>query len=163
MRLRVCAVLVVSGSLAAAPAAAEGDGSPVFVIPGKRGVPVIVNGYGLDASYSVVEGDFGLSRPGSVNPVIVAGPRLPPMLPPVKHYYPGTGETPGYGRLEVQPPPNRRLPPKAESYHRSWQTSSDPLPASTDPPYPITIEPDVNVDNPWGPRRDRPRRHRRGR
>ena len=48
--------------LASAPARAEGEG-PVIVIPSRPGVPVVING--RDASYAVVEGDWGLSRPGA--------------------------------------------------------------------------------------------------
>jgi hypothetical protein len=43
-------------------AIARADHAPVLVIPGKPGIPVVINGY--DASYTVVEGDWGLSRPG---------------------------------------------------------------------------------------------------
>ena len=103
-------VAVLCGwALGATPARA--DGSPVFVVPGKPGVPVIVNPLGFDASYTVVEGDFGLSRPGQVNPVIVGGPLVAPAP-----YYPGgyfprsDGQRPGYGRYEVDPGPNRRVP-----------------------------------------------------
>ena len=35
--------------------AALADSSPVLVIPGRAGVPIIING--VDASYAVVEGD----------------------------------------------------------------------------------------------------------
>jgi hypothetical protein len=131
-----------------APALA--DGSPVVVIPGRPDVPVFVNPYGFDASYTVVEGDFGLDRPAQVNPVIIAGPHVLPPPSLARPYYPGTGHVPGYGRLEVKPPPNRRLPPPAQTYYRTWGTASDPLPASTDPPYPITIAPSVGPWGPWG-------------
>ena len=47
---------------------------PVLVIPGKPGIPVVINGY--DASYTIVEGDWGLARPGQVPPVIVSGPLI---------------------------------------------------------------------------------------
>ncbi|HBF55564.1 MAG TPA: hypothetical protein DDW72_16910, partial [Afipia sp.] len=46
--------------------------------------------------------------------------------PEVGHYYPSAGRTPGYGRLEIQPPANRALPQPAESYHRSWSAQSAP-------------------------------------
>ena len=157
MRMRVVALL--SGSIiGSAPALA--DSGTYFVIPGRPDVPVIVNGYGFDASYTVVEGDFGLGKPVQVNPIIITGPHI--VRPPASggYYFPsGGGRTPGYGRLEVQPSPDRRLPAPAQSYSRSWGTSSDPLPASTDPPYPLTIEPYVGV-GPWGP--SGPRGPRRG-
>jgi hypothetical protein len=34
--------------------------------------------------------------------------------------------TPGYGRLEIVPPPNRPLPRPAQSYSRSWRMESPP-------------------------------------
>jgi len=40
--------------------AALADGAPVIVIPGRPGVPIIING--VDASYAVVEGDWGLGK-----------------------------------------------------------------------------------------------------
>jgi hypothetical protein len=159
MRGRV-GFIVLGCMLCGAPAYAA-DGSPVVVIPGRPDVPVFVNPYGFDASYTVVEGDFGLDRPAQVNPVIIAGPHVlpPPNFAP--HYHPGTGHVPGYGRHEVTPPPNRRKPPPAETYYRTWGTSSDPLPASTDPPYPITVQPMVGPWGPWGPWDRGDVRHRR--
>jgi hypothetical protein len=144
--MRVCAAIMLSG-LIIAPAPVRAEGTWV-VIPGRPDVPVIVNPYGLDASYTVVEGDFGLDRPAQVNPQIIAGPRVLPAPVRFKHYFPGYGDTPGYGRLEVEPPPNRKLPAPAQSYSRSWSTQSDPLPASTDPPYPISVD---AYTGPWGP------------
>ena len=41
---------------------------------------------------------------------------------------------PGYGRLEIEPPANRRLPQPAESYHQSWSAQSAPLPAQSNVP-----------------------------
>ena len=130
------------------------------MVPGKPGVPVIVNPLGFDASYTVVEGDFGLSRPGQVNPVIVGGPLVAPAP-----YYPGgyfprsDGQRPGYGRYEVDPGPNRRIPPPAQTYHRFWGTASDPIPATLDPP---AATPNINVDVLYGDRRWRRNRHRGG-
>jgi hypothetical protein len=144
MRRRV-GVVLFGWIFYSAPALAEGTW---VVIPGRPDVPVFVNPYGMNAAYSVVEGDFGLDRPAQVNPVIIDGPYLP--VPPnlTRRWFPGTGHVPGYGRYEVQPPPNRRKP--AQTYHRSWETSSDPLPASTDPPYPMSISPVVGPYGPWG-------------
>lgn len=148
MRLRVGAAVIVCGLMAGnVPARAQGTW---VVIPGRPDVAVIVNPYGYDASYTVVEGDFGLDRPAQVNPRIVAGPRVQPRPAQVKPYFPSMGETPGYGRDEAAPPPGYRPPAPAESFHRSWEAQSDPLPASTDPPYPITVQPMVG---PWGPRK----------
>jgi hypothetical protein len=56
--------------------------------------------------------------------------------PNVGHYYPTLGRTPGYGRLEIEPPSNRKLPQPAESYHESWSAQSAP-PASAQPEVPL--------------------------
>ena len=135
--------------MSGASALAEGTW---VVIPGRPDVPVFVNPYGLDASYTVVEGDFGLDRPAQVNPVIIAPPGVLPPPSMARHWFPGTGHVPGYGRYERQPPPNYRKPAPAQTYIRSWETSSDPLPASTDPPqqYPMSISPVVGPFGPWG-------------
>jgi len=125
MRVLHTALLLTIG---ASPAFAQYG--PVFVVPGKPGVPVIVNG--IDASWSVVQGEFGLARPGQVTPVVIATPlsgAAPNGAPGA--YYPADGKRPGYGRFEVVPPPNRPLPPPAPTYYRSWSSHSDPVPADT--------------------------------
>ncbi len=96
------------------------------VIPGRPGVPVLMNG--IDISYAVVEGDFGLGK-GVHNQPRVFGGRIVDLEPNVGHYYPSAGLNPGYGRLEIEPPANRKLPKPAESYHDSWSAHSDPQPA----------------------------------
>src|SRR5688572_24399133 len=89
------------------------DHEPVIVIPSRPGVPIMLNG--RDASYAVVEGDWGLARSIHVQPVITYGwnawAKDTWAKPPVAHYFPRSGEQPGYGRLEIQPPPNRLRPP----------------------------------------------------
>jgi hypothetical protein len=102
-----------------------------IVIPGRPGVPVIING--VDASYAVVEGDWGLGKGTHVEPTIYGGRYIDP-VPRVGHYYPSAGRMPGYGRLEIEPPANRRLPQPAESYHQSWSAQSAPLPAQSNVP-----------------------------
>ena len=82
-------------------AAALADSSPVLVIPGRPGVPVIING--VDASYAVVEGDWGLGKGVHVTPTVYGGRTIDP-APHVGHYYPSAGHQPGYGRLEIEPP-----------------------------------------------------------
>ena len=72
---RVVAVLFSAGGLACGTPAHARDVSAI-VIPGKPGVPVVINGY--DASYCIVEGDWGLARPGHVTPTIVACPLYVP-------------------------------------------------------------------------------------
>src|SRR6185295_18203051 len=101
MRLGVALAL----SVAMTPAAFAGGGFEI-VIPGRPGVPVIING--IDASYAVVEGEWGLGKRLHVQPTVYGGRYVDP-LPEVGHYYPSGGRSPGYGRLEVEPPANRKL------------------------------------------------------
>ncbi|MCC6888168.1 MAG: hypothetical protein IT536_06500 [Hyphomicrobiales bacterium] len=150
VRLSLAAVI---GMLGATLAAA--DHAPSLVVPGRPGIPVVINGY--DASYTVVEGDWGLSRPGAVPPVIVGGPLITPSPYQAGHYYPSRGRRPGYGRREVEPPPNRPLPPPVPGYYREWGTQSQELPASIDPPAyppPVIAAPTVELPD---RRRPRPR------
>jgi len=99
------------------------DIGPVIVIPGRPGVPIIING--VDASYTVVEGDWGLAKGQRVQPTVYGGRLIDP-VPHVGHYYPSAGLQPGYGRLEIEPPADRKLPQPAESYHQSWTSQSNP-------------------------------------
>ena len=120
---------------AALPARAA-DGFDM-VIPGRPGVPVIING--VDASYAVVEGDWGLAKSIHVQPTVYGG-RYVDGEPNVGHYFPSLGRKPGYGRLEIVPPANRVLPTPAESFHQSWSAQSTPQqeqPAV--PPYPPPV------------------------
>ena len=96
-------------TLAAAPVRAAETG-PVFVVPSRPGVPIAING--RDASWSVVVGDIGLARPGHLTPVIIGGGRP---LPPRWSYH----HNPYYPRYGV-------APARAESYSRTWSTSSEP-------------------------------------
>jgi hypothetical protein len=123
-----------------------------IVIPGRPGVPVIING--VDASYAVIEGEWGLGRNEQVQPTIYGGRTVDP-VPNVGHYYPSAGRLPGYGRLEIEPPANRRLPQPAESYYQSWSAQSAPLPAQSSVP----VEPPAIIYAPQeqGRRNFRPR------
>jgi hypothetical protein len=125
-------LLGLGGSIfAAAPARA---GSPVFVVPSRPDVPVIING--VDASWCVVDGDWGLERPGAVSPTVICPVLILPEGGAPKAYYPQTGEKPRVGRLEVQPPANRVLPKPAESFYRVWSAAPEHLPATEYPAYP---------------------------
>ena len=126
MRIGVTLALFI-----AMTSAAFAGGGFDIVIPGRPGVPVIING--IDASYAVVEGEWGLGRGEQVQPTIYGG-RYVDFAPNVGHYYPSAGRMPGYGRLEIEPPANRRLPQPAESYHQSWSAQSAPLPAQSNVP-----------------------------
>ena len=125
-------------------AAALADSSPVLVIPGRAGVPVIING--VDASYAVVEGDWGLGKGVHVTPTVYGGRYVDP-IPHVGHYYPSSGHLPGIGRLEIEPPANRVLPQPGPSYHQSWSAKSTPhavQPAVPFYPPPVIIAPQRN-------------------
>jgi hypothetical protein len=120
---------------------AAADSGPVIVIPGRPGVPIIING--VDASYAVVEGDWGLGKGLHVRPTVYGGRPVDPD-PHVGHYYPTGGQSPGYGRLEIQPPSDRKLPQPAESYHESWSSQSAPPRAQPEVPFyppPVIIAP----------------------
>ena len=121
---------VLAGFAAFAAAPARADNGPVIVIPSRPGVPVIING--RDASYAVVEGDWGLSRPGAGQITVIGGSLvLPNPVYTRRHaYHPKYGRAPERGRNEVEPAADRALPDPAESFSRSWSTSSDVTPVS---------------------------------
>lgn len=142
MRAALLAILI------GLPSSALAGGGFDIVIPGRPGVPIIING--IDASYAVVEGQWGLGKNVQVQPTIYGGRYVAERQPSdVGHYYPSMGLRPGYGRLEVEPPSNRRLPPPAESYYRNWQSNSAPLPPQIDVPAdppPVILAPQINID-----------------
>ena len=138
MRVGVALALLVT--MTSAAFASEGF---EIVIPGRPGVPVIING--IDASYAVIESDWGLGKNVQVQPTIYGGRYIDP-VPHVGHYYPSAGHMPGYGRLEIEPPANRRLPHPAESYHESWSAQSTPqLEIPANPP-PVIVAPQIGGD-----------------
>jgi hypothetical protein len=80
----------------------------------------------------------------------------PVFIPPgERHFYPGGPTPPRLGRLEDE---SRRPPPPkpAESFSRSWSTSSQPLPATIAQP-PVIVAPTI-VEPRLRPRRPRPPR-----
>src|ERR1700756_5516571 len=68
MRLSTALAILIGLS----PSAFAGEGFDL-VIPGRPGVPIIING--LDVSYAVIEGDFGLGK-GVYNQPTIFGGRL---------------------------------------------------------------------------------------
>ncbi|WP_315780761.1 MULTISPECIES: hypothetical protein [unclassified Bradyrhizobium] len=120
MRITTALVILIGASSAAL--ASEGF---EIVIPQRPGVPVVING--IDASYAVVEGQYGLGRGNYMQPTIYGGRPVEPE-PHVGHYYPTLGARPGYGRMEIEPPADRKLPKPAESYSRSWGAQSQMQP-----------------------------------
>jgi hypothetical protein len=155
MRL-VCAALL----LAATTFSALAQRGPEIVIPGRPGVPVYING--VDASWGIIEGDFGLDRPGMASPTIVYLPYPPKPSKRMPAYYPADGRRPGYGRLEIVPPRNHVLPPPAQPYFREWSSSSDTGPVTDYPrDLPMLIAPTItpNLGNQGG--RPHPKRSTR--
>jgi hypothetical protein len=154
------AARIVLFLIATALPASANDGFSL-VVPGRPGVPVIING--VDASWAVVESDWGLGKNVHIQPTVYGG-RVVDLAPQVGHYFPSAGQRPGYGRLEIQPPANRRLPPPAESYHKSWSMQSSPQGPQSDVPYdpPAVILAPGAADPPHhlpDPHRDFPRLH----
>jgi hypothetical protein len=123
--------IVVLGFLSlAAASAARASCEIYFVVPGKPGVPVIINNY--EARWRVVVGDCGLERPGGVPTTVIGGRFVGPLRGEIKptRYYPTTGQKPVQGRYEIEPPADRVLPTPAEGYSRAWSSSSgsEPVP-----------------------------------
>ena len=132
----------------ASPAFAQRE--PEIVVPGKPGVPVYING--IDASWGVVEGEFGLDRPGLMAPTVIYRPLVVTAYPAnVPDYYPREGRQPGYGRFEIVPPPNRPLPPPAPTFYRSWSSGSASGPVTDYTPY--NGPEAVGIENNFGGRR----------
>jgi hypothetical protein len=162
MRRANLVIGVLGGVFLGAASALAADSGPVIVVPGRHGMPVIING--VDVSGAVLEGDWGLYKPHMVGPTIIpawipwrtyrGGTYQGGYVPGT--YYPALGHEPGYGRHEIEPPADRRLPPPAESFHRSWSSQSAPLPADLEPPNqspPLIVSPQIW---PGGRRGDRP-------
>jgi hypothetical protein len=158
MRAARALLLLIGTTLPALTPASANDEFSV-VIPGRGGVPIIING--VDASWAVVESDWGLAKNVHVQPTVYGG-RTVNLAPRVGHYYPSAGHMPGYGRLEIQPPADRRLPPRAKSFHQSWSVQSAPQPAQsgvpTNPPA-VIVAPDIGASG--SPRDFEHRSHRK--
>jgi len=134
MAQRARIFLFALGGMLCVAGEACADNQPVVVVPGRPGVPVIING--TDATGAVVYGDWGLYRPGGA--VVIEGGLWPLVaFPPARdwapHYYPATGRTPAYGRKEIDPGPRR--PGLAPAYHKSWVSESQSGPVTEYPPF----------------------------
>jgi hypothetical protein len=111
-----------------APACAQTG--PVIVVPGKAGVPVIMNGMIVDGA--VVYGDWGLARPGQ-SELVIEGPVA--FVDPLdsRNFYPATGRAPRLGRQEIEPKHRR---PQSTSFHREWSAESNfSAPVTVYPPF----------------------------
>ena len=149
-------IAVAAGALTSALVAvtvAQADHRPVIAVPGHPEVPAFVDG--IDASYGVVIGEWGLYRAGQIAPKVIRPWGAPPAYYPGSFgagafypgstpsgYYPTTGRRPRYGRQEVEAPGERVQRP-AESYRRSWSAGSPPVPATE---YPQFEPPQVSVE-----------------
>jgi hypothetical protein len=155
MRKRGLASVVASALAALSAGAAQADHAPAYVVPGRSDVPVMING--LDASWGVVNGDWGLYRPGAVGVTVYPAPFVPqpPIYRPVPRYFPSLGAAPQVGRYEVNPPAHRPMPPQAQPFHQSWSAGSDMSAPVTDyaPTGPMFISPEVNVPGGYPDRR----------
>lgn len=140
MRLVMAAAILIG----VMPLARASEGFDL-VIPGRPGVPIIING--IDVSYAVLEGDFGLGKGVNNQPTIFGGRYVGRDQPNVGHYYPSLGLRPGYGRLEIEPPVNRKLPQPAESYHQSWSADSPQQPPQQQPEIPFYPPPVILAPN----------------
>jgi hypothetical protein len=121
--------------------AQAGDGGPVIVVPGKAGVPVIING--RDVSWAVIYGDWGLKRPGAGDLIIEGAGPIDPQAGP-GGYYPATGRPPAYGRKEIEPLVGRRPLRPAPTYYRTWSAEPASDPVTEYPPFqppPVVIAP----------------------
>ena len=138
--MRRLALLSVTFAFLLVPAGARADHEPVIVVPTRPGVPIMI--HGRDASYAVVEGDWGLARSVHVQPVVTYPWWNSYGKPPPGQYFPRTGHAPGYGRLEIMR--NRPPPRPAESYYRDWSTQSPAGPVTEYPPFdppPVIVAP----------------------
>jgi hypothetical protein len=109
---------------------------------------------GVDASGAVVYGDWGLARPGH-GQIVIDGPVSYVGPWSTGGYYPSAGHAPRYGRLEIEPPAQRRARPSA-GYTRSWSTESDTTRAVTEyPPF----NPPAVILAPRQPKRHAPPGH----
>jgi hypothetical protein len=137
--MRLLSLLVVLCAAFAGADAARAQTGPVIVMPGKPGVPVLIDGVVVDGA--VVYGDWGLARPGH-GQIIIEGPIGFVQSYDARGYFPATGRAPRYGRLEVEPPPRPR---PDTSYHREWSAGSDPTrPVTEYPPFdppPVILAP----------------------
>jgi len=113
-----------------ASAAAHAQTGPSIVIPGKAGVPVLING--VIADYAVVYGDWGLARPGH-GELVIEGPVGLAAPWDQRGYHPATGRAPRLGRYEIE---SRRIRPRPTSFRRDWLIESEFGPPVTEyPPF----------------------------
>src|SRR5262249_57555934 len=93
----------VGGGGSAAPANAQNE--PVIVVPGRPGVPVLM--WGVDISGAVLEGEFGLNRPGRGAPTVIMPywQTYQFYAAPPARYFPPPGHNPPTPPRHAIPPP----------------------------------------------------------
>jgi hypothetical protein len=156
MRIRTRIFGWIAAAVCLGATMAHAQYEPVIAVSGRAGVPVVIHGF--DATGAIVEGDWGLARPDAVAVTVIdPGPLLVPFRPDGA-YYPVTGRRPRYGRHEIDTPP-RNLP-RAESYRRSWASSSSSVPVNIGPVY---AAPNLEISPQNDARRERRRRPARRR
>ena len=139
MRVGYSLLLAVCAASLASAMPARAQTGPVIVLPGKAGVPVIINGVIVDGA--VIYGDWGLARPGQGDLIIEGAVGFAePFGSP--GYYPHAGRKPRVGRQEVEPKTHR---PRPTNFRRDWSASSDfRAPVTEYPPYdppPVILAP----------------------
>ena len=125
MRRCSAVVLLVGAGLLAifASGRSHADHQPSLAVPGRLAAPILVEGH--DAIWGVVEGDWGLYRPGHVGRTVYPyGVALYPSDP--RFYFPSTGKRPRAGRHEVRVRSKPRAP--AQTFYRSWSTDAAAYP-----------------------------------
>src|SRR3979490_1328940 len=100
MRRASFVVLVLGGVIFGSAPVLAADSGPVIVLPGRHGLPVIING--VDVTGAVLEGDFGLNKPHMLGPTVVIPDPYRSYRGTsyqggyVQGYYPAFGHEPGY-------------------------------------------------------------------
>jgi hypothetical protein len=119
MRVGYPLFLALCAAAMASVMPARAQTGPVIVIPGKPGVPVIIDGVIADGA--VVYGDWGLARPNNSGLVIEG---LVAYAEPwdQRGYYPATGRVPRAGRHEID---SRKIRPRPTSFRRDWSAASE--------------------------------------
>ena len=124
------AALGIAAMASLTPARAQTG--PVVVVPGKHGVPVIING--LIADGAIVYGDWGLARPGH-GELAIEGWVAPAIPLDERGYFPGGTVAPRVGRHEA--PMSRNPRPRPTNFYREWSAGSDMTAPVTQAPPPF--------------------------
>lgn len=131
MRRHLVMFAALGAAVLAGSAVARAQTGPVVVIPGKPGVPVMIDGVIADGA--IVYGDWGLARPGH-GQIIIEGVVTPAVAIDGRGYFPATGRRPRVGRLEAPMPKHPR--PRQTDFHREWSAGSNMrAPVTEYPPF----------------------------